>query len=275
MKRLIFMALMILGVIFMSLPFIISVDASTDPTVTISNTNITEKGKLNRLMNDIHSNIVDIGFDDGFNRFISGTSSANGTAVDYTITINKNYYNKLNQKAKQDVMSVALDTIDKSTVSKVNRVKIYNFVADMDKSTSNLVRQLSNDVDADFAGAYMTFKPFTGVVGWILGLICLSIFMFLAIGVTLDIAYISLPIVQHWLYNEEKKKAKFISIEAQKAVEVSAQSEGTNFVNPVGFYFKHKTKQFIAIAVCILYLVSGKIFPLVANIMDAFNGIVG
>ena len=47
----------------------------------------------------------------------------------------------------------------------------------MDKSTSNLVRQLSNDVDADFAGAYMTFKPFTGVVGWILGLICLSIFM--------------------------------------------------------------------------------------------------
>ena len=279
MKKIIdyFIALLviILGVMFTSLPIIVYGDAN--PTVTISNVSSTEKKELEQLMSDLHSNMVDEGLESNSStdtyRFVSGTY--NSTDKLYTIKIDKSSYSKKNQEAKQDIMHIALSTINNSGVSRINRVKIYNFIADLDTSTSSLVRQLDDDVDADFADAYMTFKPFTGVIGWVLGCLCLSIFIFLALTISIDIAYIVLPIVQIWLFNEEKQKAKFVSIEAQKAVEMAAKSEGSNYSNPMSFYFKHKTKQFIAIAICILYLVSGKIYTLIATIMDSFMGVIG
>lgn len=267
--------IILLGVIFLSLPKVVYGDAN--PMISISNVNTTEKAEIDEMLATFKEKIQSKGFcktDD--NLFLKQEGTYSSTDAIYTIKINMSYYNGLsNEKAKQTVMQTALECIDKSDVSRVNKVKIYNYVCDQDKSTSSFVRQLSDDVNADFGEAYMMFKPFSGVIGIILGVLTLGTFIALALHISLDICYITIPGIQLALYNEKTNKAKFISIEAQKAVEFAANSEGTNYQNPLSFYFKHKTKQFIAIGICILYLVSGQIYTLIANIIDAFRGIIG
>ena len=39
-------------------------------------------------------------------------------------------------------------------------------------------------------------------------------------------------------------------------------------------YLKLKMKQFIAIGICLLYLVSGQIYDLIASIIDYFRGVL-
>lgn len=265
--------IILLGVIFLSLPKVVYGDAN--PMISISNVDDKENKEIDKMMEAFKQDMKKEGFwsadDDPL--FLSKESYANEV---YTIKINMSYYNDLgSEKAKQTIMKSALESINDSGISRVNKVKIYNYVCDQDKSTSSFVRQLSDDVNADFGEAYMMFKPFSGVIGIILGVLTLGTFIALALHITLDICYITIPGIQLALYNEKTNKAKFISIEAQKAVEFAANSEGTNYVNPMSFYFKHKTKQFIAIGICILYLVSGQIYSLIANIIDAFKGIIG
>jgi hypothetical protein len=265
--------IILLGVIFLSLPKVVYGDAN--PMISISNGDDKENKEIDKMMEAFKQDMKKEGFwsadDDPL--FLSKESYADKV---YTIKIDMSYYNDLgSEKAKQTIMKSALENINDSGISRVNKVKIYNYVCDQDKSTSSFVRQLSDDVNADFGEAYMMFKPFSGVIGIILGVLTLGTFIALALHITLDICYITIPGIQLALYNEKTNKAKFISIEAQKAVEFAANSEGTNYVNPLSFYFKHKTKQFIAIGICILYLVSGQIYTLIANIIDAFKGIIG
>lgn len=265
--------IILLGVIFLSLPKVVYGDAN--PMISISNVDDKENKEIDKMMEAFKQDMKKEGFwsadDDPL--FLSKESYADKV---YTIKIDMSYYNDLgSEKAKQTIMKSALESINDSGISRVNKVKIYNYVCDQDKSTSSFVRQLSDDVNADFGEAYMMFKPFSGVIGIILGVLTLGTFIALALHITLDICYITIPGIQLALYNEKTNKAKFISIEAQKAVEFAANSEGTNYVNPMSFYFKHKTKQFIAIGICILYLVSGQIYTLIANIIDAFKGIIG
>lgn len=265
--------IILLGVIFLSLPKVVYGDAN--PMISISNVDDKEKKEIDKMLEVFKQEMKTEGFWSKSNDplFLSKESYANEV---YTIKIDMAYYNDLgSEKAKQTIMQSALESINDSGISRVNKVKIYNYVCDQDKSTSSFVRQLSDDVNADFGEAYMMFKPFSGVIGIILGVLTLGTFIALALHISLDICYITIPGIQLALYNEKTNKAKFISIEAQKAVEFAANSEGSNYVNPLSFYFKHKTKQFIAIGICILYLVSGQIYTLIANIIDAFRGIIG
>ena len=109
------------------------------------------------------------------------------------ISVNMTRYKKLSQENKQKTLQIAMDEIYNSDVSRTNKNKIYNFVADTDESISSLVRQLSSDVTADFAGAYSSFKPFSGTLGWILGIVALGMFILLGLTIVVDIAYINLP----------------------------------------------------------------------------------
>lgn len=264
--------IILLGVILVSLPKVVYGDAS--PIVTMSNIDNKEATELRNMLSTFKDKIRGYGFCEKDEDLFLSESGYDSTTKLFSIKINMTYYNKLSQDAKQTMMKVALDTVNNSGVSRVNRVKLYNYIADQDKSMSSFVRQLSDDVDADFGEAYMLFKPFSGVIGIILGVLTLGTFIALAIHITLDICYITIPGFQLLMYNEKTNKAKFISMEAQKAVQFSANTEGSQYVNPLNFYLKHKTKQFIAIGICILYLVSGQIYSLIANIIDLFQGFI-
>lgn len=279
-KNVLALVLLIMGVvIWLSPNLVVSADTS-NPVISISN-------PPNQDANTSGGAIADLCLTINNNIHARGIMKSNVAAVADTdfvtysfssnvvnITINMTEYNKLGNKAKQDLMQVALDTTYNSNVSKTNRNKIYNALCKQDEPTSALVRQLSEDVNADFAGAYKYFKPFSGPLGVVLGLLTLAIFVILGLTLVIDIAFITLPFVQSLLLNTDGK-AKFVSIEAVNAVKEQESKSGSEYVNPMGIYLKSKTKQYIAIFICILYLMSGKIFSLLARFMDYFSGILG
>lgn len=279
-KNVLALVLLIMGVvIWLSPNLVVSADTS-NPVISISN-------PPNQDANTSGGAIADLCLTINNNIHARGIMKSNVAAVADTdfvtysfssnvanITINMTEYNKLGNKAKQDLMQVALDTTYNSNVSKTNRNKIYNALCKQDEPTSALVRQLSEDVNADFAGAYKYFKPFSGPLGVVLGLLTLVIFVILGLTLVIDIAFITLPFVQSLLLNTDGK-AKFVSIEAVNAVKEQESKSGSEYVNPMGIYLKSKTKQYIAIFICILYLMSGKIFSLLARFMDYFSGVLG
>lgn len=281
-SRFALLAFALAGVILVLLPFL-SVRADSDPVITLGGLSRVEKQNLDKLCEDVKAALrKEFNYDkrdkddDDLIKFLScelvdaGLSDSNTVNV----SINMKRYNKCSQEQKQAIMQVTLSVITDSKISSTNRNKIYNFVSEADTAVSTLVRQLSNDVQADFASAYATFRPFSGTLGWIMGCIALGIFVALAFTVLLDMAYINLPAVQMMLsgYAEKHPGRGIVSVEAVKAVKECASKEGTDYVNPLWVYMRCKTKQFVALGICLLYLVSGKLFTLVAYVVDLFNG---
>lgn len=263
--------ILLMGVSVLISPFFI-VKAETNPILTISGVEAKERTELEKACNDINIAVQDwMGMSDlQFMKFdaVSGEDT-------YNIEINMSSYSNWGQEDKQEVMSICLNKIDKSGCSRIIRSKVYNFIANNDKSTSSLVRQLSDDVTSDFAGAYSYFKPWAGWLGILLGGITLLIFLTLTLGILFDISYIVIPMWQNFLSADKAdQKPKFISLEAWNAVKKAEESTTSGFREPLGIYLGSKTRQFIAIGVCILYLVSGKIYNLIAWLMDSFSGVL-
>lgn len=196
------------------------------------------------------------------------------------IEVNMVDYRQLKEKEKQKVMQQAISIITskETTVSRMTKNKIYNNLCDLDVSTSSLVRQLSDDVNADFSEAYaLFFKPWSGGLGIFLGVLSLAMFIFLGIMIALDLAYIVLPFVQIF-FNDlgyKRNRPMFVSIEAVNAVKEAETKAGQGYTNPVGVYFHSKTKQLIAISLCLVYLVSGEIYDLIGAVIDYFSMAVG
>lgn len=253
------------------LSLFLRVSCASNPIVTISGITTTDRTRLDALVSSISEDVksnADITWD-----FL--TSYPTASTETYSIEINMSQYKECETKRKRDIMETTLSAIANSDLSVTNRNKLYNFIANEDESTSSLVRQLSNDVDADFGRAYYyVLKPFSGVLGVILGAISLAIFVFVGLTITLDIAYINIPFFQVWVTDDEKRKNRLVSFEAIKAVEDAHSAEGTKRKNIMTAYFGSKVKQLVALSVCILYLVSGNIFSGLASIVDMFSGIL-
>lgn len=249
------------------------VQAATSPSITIVNVSAGDassatSGKIPETCKSVNSILVDSqSWQEDFLtvRFDSASKSC-------TIDVNMIAYNKLGTEPKQNAMQVALDGIYNSDISRTAKNKIYNELCALDETTAALVRELSSDVRADFWKAYSFLKPFNGTVGWLLGVISLLMFMLLGLTMVWDIAYITLPIFQSVLNDEAKDKARGVSYEAYHAVKEQHSKAGTEYVSPIVIYMKSKTVQFIAIFICLLYLVSGQLYGLLGDLMDLFNG---
>lgn len=266
---------LIMGVVFGLSPiFSTQSFATTNPAITITNVVAGDAsasgGKIFEMCSNVNDKLTEHGWSTEFLicKFDSNQQSC-------TVTVNMSRYKQLESKLKQETMQVALDGIYNSDISRTAKNKLYNELCALDETTAALVRQLSNDVTADFAKAYAWFKPFSGVLGWILGIVSLGMFTLLGLTVVFDIAYITIPGVQWFLTKSDGSGAKLVSVEAFSAVKEQQSKAGEQYVSPMGIYLKMKIKQFIAIFICLLYLVSGKLYVLLANMMDYFRGILG
>lgn len=268
---------LILGVALLLLPFFMfRVKAATNPVITIADCSSTEVSNIKKAVSDANSAITSNSGKTGIAKGVKFLKfeKAEGSKTDYDLEVNMTIYDRLEQLEKQSVIGYTLSAIQNSNISKINRTKLYNFICNNDRSTSNLVRQLSDDVTADFASAYTTFKPFSGTLGWILGILSLAIFALLGITIVVDIGYIVIPIFQNFLDSgDANTKPKYVSLEAWNSVKEA--EKGETFKEPLGIYFKLKTKQFLALGICLLYLVSGQIYALIADAMDVFSGLLG
>lgn len=281
-KNILALVLLFMGVVVWLSPNLVVSADTTNPVISIvsppSQDGTASSGFIKTAVDNINSTIH-------INNLMLSNDSAvadpnfltynyDSAAKTVNIIINMNDYNKLSSKNKQAVMQYALDGIYNSQISKTNRNKIYNALCKQDETTSSLVRQLSTDVTADFGHAYEYFKPFSGPLGVVLGIIAFVIFILLGFTLLLDIAYITLPFLQGWLTKTDGT-ARLVSIEATNAVKEQESKAGSEYVNPLGIYLKSKIKQYIAIFICLLYLLSGQIYTLLANFMDYFSGLLG
>lgn len=281
-KNILALVLLFMGVVVWLSPNLVVSADTTNPVISIVGSPSQDgtassgfiKTAVDNINSTIHINNLMLSNDSAVADPNFLTYSYDSAAKTVNITINMNDYNKLSSKNKQAVMQYALDGIYNSQISKTNRNKIYNALCKQDETTSSLVRQLSTDVTADFGHAYEYFKPFSGPIGVVLGIIAFVIFILLGFTLLLDIAYITLPFLQGWLTKTDGT-ARLVSIEATNAVKEQESKAGSEYVNPLGIYLKSKIKQYIAIFICLLYLLSGQIYTLLANFMDYFSGLLG
>ena len=281
-KNILALVLLIMGVVVWLSPNLVVSADTTNPVISIVNPPSQDanassgfiKSTLASINNSLHERDLFLDNVPGGSNYEFLSYSYDSASKTCNITVNMTEYNKLTSKHKQETMQLTLDGIYNSQISKTNRNKIYNALCKQDETTSSLVRQLSSDVTADFGHAYLYFKPFSSPIGIVLGVIAFVIFILLGFTLLLDIAFITLPFFQSFLTKEDGT-AKFISIEAVNAVKEQASKEGTEYVNPLGIYLKSKIKQYIAIFICLLYLLSGQIYTLLANFIDYFSGILG
>lgn len=256
---------LILGVAFLLPLFSIKVYASGN-TIDKPKCTLSGSAGIEAVCNDINREAKQYSTAmKGWLKYNSGTC---------TLEINMSAYNKLEAQEKQDIMGYALSAIEGSDIARKDRIKMYNFVAEQDEPVSSLVRQLSQDVNADFATAYSWFKPFSGGISTVLGFLSLVIFAMLGLMMVLDLSYIAIPPFKAVLDKPSGEQPKGISKEAFTAVQ-EAEKDNKEYKSAMGIYFKLKVKQVVLLAICLLYLVGGKIYNLVAMLIDTLSGIVG
>lgn len=258
---------LLLGVAMLLSPFKVMADVNAKPTLAIS----CNSADYNLIL----TSASDINTSAGFKFIIVSASTQVGNTSSCNVSLDMTTYKNYEQSVKTSIMASALTTISNSSMSTMSRNKLYNFIESQDESTASLVRQLSNDVNADFAEAYMMFKPFSGVLGVILGVFAIAIFVTLTMMILVDLSYIVIPTIRDFLTpSSANAKPKFVSNEAWYAVK---EVDGANDTqkNVLLIYLKKKTMQFVALSICILYLLSGEIYILIGNLMNMFRGILG
>lgn len=220
----------------------------------------------------------------------SGTS---GNIIDDTA------FQSLTSGAKQDfltdVISLAnlasYDCMEGDGQIGVDDSTVNQFLVSLQNKTgmgSQLLATLMSETKPDFASANRIYKPFSGPVGTILGIISVLILALLGITMVNDIAFIVIPAYQLILggTNEGDKggaaKAlnKIVSVEARRAVEAvensgSGGQSGEGNKQACWIYLKARIVGLIILGICLLYLVQGQIYSLVSWIIDLMSGFLG
>lgn len=265
----------VLGVVLGLLPFAYMVAfGAINPCITLSKMAVSnpDYSRIETVVENINSKIrtqTSVNYD-----FVEFDSDSQRETVTITLDMESYLDKNMQTKTKHKMMEIALGEVGNSSISVTNRNKIYNFISDSDTAVTSLVRQLSTDATADYARAYAILKPFSSPLGVFLGIMSLVIFAFLGVGIIFDLSYINLAGVQLLLgRNGSQEKPWGISQEAWKAVKI-AESDTTLKVSSSKLYFSAKSKNLIFLFISLLYLVSGHLFTLLANLVDLFIGFI-
>lgn len=259
-KSYILLIALLMGIAMMLSPLVVKAD-TIDPFIVLDNTQGVSSvvASLNSVSKSVAS--IDI---------VDWDSSKR------KITFFKSKYNLLSESEyKKQIMKGVLEIINKDTsMSSRDRNRLYSFIENEDVATSALVRQLSEDVSGDYATAYTWFKPFSGTVSTVMALLCMVIFICIAFTIIVDLAYLAIPAFRLFLDKTDNTKPKFISNEAFMSIK-EAESDKNVYRSYLALYFKHKTFSMFLLCITLLYLISGKVYVLIAWVLDVLSGIVG
>ena len=186
------------------------------------------------------------------------------------LTFSNKNYSTLDSEDKETFMETALKATTKTGLNAKTKNKVYNFIANQDTPVSSAMKYLQNDANADFLEAKKWIDPFTGVVGTVLGVLCVAIFMFTGLSIVFDICYLVLPGVQAILERGEENKKPFgVSREAYASLRDSERDN--EYRSVLVLYLKRRVGLLIIMSVCVGYLISGKIYDVVILFIDAFS----
>lgn len=199
------------------------------------------------------------------------------TGEDGVVSFSNKTYATLDMTEKRKFMETALSLIQGSGMAPGSKNKFYNFVSDQDTTASSAIRYLRSDAQSDISTAAGYLRPFNGVVGTILGVLCIVIFVMLALSMVIDISYMVIPgmrVVITGGNDSGNSRPRFVSREAFAAVKESEESLNTsNYRGYMGSYLKKRVFVMLAIGVALGFLVSGQIYDLMTWFIDAFSWI--
>lgn len=194
------------------------------------------------------------------------------TSSDGLLTFSNKLYSQLDMQEKREFMQVALEATQETSLGSQQKNKLYNFIAEQDNPTSAAIKYLKSDASADFVEAKAWFRPFSGVIGTIMGVICLVVFLLMGISCLFDCAYLCLPTFQALLEHGEDHKRPFgVSREAWRAMkDVTADMKYRNIMS---VYFSRRAPVVIVCCICLAYIISGQVYDVIVFIIDAFSSI--
>lgn len=204
------------------------------------------------------------------NKYAGGKTILKYNSTTCVLTFSNKLYSELEYDEKVSFMEDTLSYITKASFSGQTKSRVYNFIASQDSTITNAMKYLSADANADFIEAKKWFDPFTGVVGVIMGVLALMIFTSLGLSIMMDISYLTLPMIRVALEREDNsRRPLFVSNEAWKTVLEVERAGGSKTL--LGVYLKKRVVMILVLAICLGYLLSGRIYSAIIYIMDAFN----
>lgn len=172
-----------------------------------------------------------------------------------------------------------------NAVSDETVTDVYNNLQSVDGMGTLLMASLLQNTKPNFVAANNIYAPFSEVIGTILGFLSIIIMALLGVTMALDILYITVPTFQLIIGDAKsgqgqqggaaKIGAKIVSTEAVKAVEASQAGQNGEYKSAIGTYFGYRWKSLVLLGICLLYLVSGQIYTLVAKLIDLLSGFLG
>lgn len=190
-------------------------------------------------------------------------------------------FNLLTSSAKQDLLLDMIacadyavennDIVDEST-----KTTWLQDLQSCDGVGTQLMTTLLENVKPDFVGANRIFEPMNGIVGTALGLGAIVIMACLSLVVVLELCYIGIAPLRALMQGDSSEKPKYISYIAHDAI-TKAETSGDSKTSKeaLGIYFKSRVKMMLVLGICLLYLVSGKIFALIGMFLDLLEGFIG
>ena len=199
--------------------------------------------------------------------------------------INESTFNQLTSSAKSSFMSDLNASASKVVANSTNgtytqqtQTNWYKVLQTQNGVGTKFMSVLLENVKPDFVTANNIIAPFSGILGTILGILSICIMAFMGVVMALDIAYISIPPFRLFVSDDDNgglPKSKIFTHDAIYAVQTSENDSGSNGGSPklaLGIYFKRRVLTLILLGICLLYLVSGKIYTLVGYILDLVSG---
>lgn len=220
--------------------------------------------------------------------------------------VNKTAYDSLTSSAQKqfltDMYSIsnAILKINESEGYYTGTGQFANLSAVTDETVQNMNLVLQNEVglgsamlmqildgtDPNFVAANQILTPFKGPFGTFTAVLAILAFILLGGHMALDILYMANPSVQLFFGAGEgggdgkggNKLGRIISKPARYAVEQSENGGGGDGKgagkNVFLTYLGKRWLDLLGMSLCVLYLVSGKLFPLIADLIDLVSGLI-
>lgn len=193
-----------------------------------------------------------------------------------TLYFNIVEYNALDASERRAYMKEALPYIGDSSLDKMYKNRMYNFVAKQDTATTKIIDELDNATKSNLSDAAMIVAPIQNPVSVIMGLITILVFAFLGFSAAVDLFFIAIPISRGVLLRRTKKdgtetdKGYFLaSPEAVYSVRVEEESGGER--SALGCYIKKRTAKIIAVGILMIWFMQGEILHLLVFILEALR----
>ena len=206
----------------------------------------------------------------------------------YDISFDGVNFSKLSDETKERLLSNFETAVTKSKISAQGQQYIYSEIRDnYDYDIALIQENIVEKVQPNMFTAYELMHPFSGVVGTVIGCICVVIILSLVMTTLLDVMYMQFPVFREKTFQATQKSNNgrfsfirnrtqierpwFISYEAAYANKVNVESNGEK--NALIVYLRYRIVSLIVITICIAYLTGGLFMDVVRWIWEHFNHI--